>query len=54
VLQSAAQAGPSSAERCIRNIERLAAERGYMTGAQRAQIEAYRRAIGGSHEAESL
>jgi hypothetical protein len=35
----------STAAKCIRNIERIAAQRGYMTGAQKQQVEACRRVL---------
>jgi hypothetical protein len=35
----------SPAAKCIRNIERIAAQRGYMTGAQKQQVEACRRVL---------
>lgn len=41
-----ADANMSHAERCIRNIERIASARGYMSGAQRMQVEACRRVLG--------
>lgn len=35
----------SPAAKCIRNIERIVKERGYMTGAQRTQLEACRSVV---------